>query len=126
MKFLIDENDENIRLDAQLANLINDISRSKIQSAIKNGKVLINGEVKKPSHKLHEGDFIEFDPQETNEVEIPAQNIPLDIIYEDENMLVVNKPSGMLTHPTTIERENTLVTALLYKYGNNFFKELVP
>ncbi|MGN0019061.1 MAG: RluA family pseudouridine synthase [Candidatus Gastranaerophilaceae bacterium] len=119
MKFLIDENDENIRLDAYLANLINDISRSKIQSAIKNGKVLINGEVKKPSHKLHEGDFIEFDPQETNEVEIPAQNIPLDIIYEDENMLVVNKPSGMLTHPTTIERENTLVNALLYKYGNN-------
>ena len=119
MKFLIDENDENIRLDAYLANLINDISRSKIQSAIKNGKVLINGEVKKPSHKLHEGDFIEFDTQETNEVEIPAQNIPLNIIYEDENMLVVNKPSGMLTHPTTIERENTLVNALLYKYGNN-------
>ena len=119
MKFLIDENDENIRLDAYLSNLIADISRSKIQSAIKNGNVLINGEIKKPSHKLHEGDLIEFEPQAIEEVKIEPQNIPLDIVYEDENMLVVNKPSGMLTHPTTIERENTLVNALLYKYGNN-------
>ena len=119
MKFLIDENDENIRLDAYLSNLIEDISRSKIQSAIKNGNVLINGEIKKPSHKLHEGDVIEFEPQAIEEVKIEPQNIPLDIVYEDENMLVVNKPSGMLTHPTTIERENTLVNALLYKYGDN-------
>ena len=51
------------------------------------------------------------------EIKIEPQNIPLSIIYEDENMLVVNKPSGMLTHPTTLERENTLVNALLYKYG---------
>ncbi|MBQ3310508.1 RluA family pseudouridine synthase [bacterium] len=119
MKILIDENDENARLDAYLANLVQDISRSKIQCAIKNGDVLINGEVKKPSHKLHEGDFIEFEPSTESKVEIPAQDIPLDIVYEDDNMLVVNKPSGMLTHPTTTERENTLVNALLYKYGNN-------
>ena len=119
MKFLTDETDENIRLDNYLTNLINDISRSKIQNAIKNGKVLVNGEIKKPSHKIHEGDFIEFEPECTQEVKLLAQNIPLDIIYEDDNMLVVNKPSGMLTHPTTIERENTLVNALLYKYGDN-------
>jgi len=119
MKFIVDENDENIRLDAYLANLITDISRSKLQNAVKNGDVLVNGTEKKPSHKLHDGDVIEFEPQTVEEVKIEAQNIPLDIIYEDENMLVVNKPSGMLTHPTTIERENTLVNALLYKYGNN-------
>ncbi|MGN1125088.1 MAG: RluA family pseudouridine synthase [Candidatus Gastranaerophilaceae bacterium] len=119
MKFLIDENDENLRLDNYLSNLIQDISRSKIQNAIKNGDVLINGLVKKPSHKLHEGDIIEFEPQSVENVNIPAQNIPIDIVYEDENMLVVNKPAGMLTHPTTIERENTLVNALLYKYGEN-------
>ena len=83
MKFLIDENDENIRLDAYLSNLIADISRSKIQSAIKNGNVLINGETKKPSHKLHEGDLIEFEPQAIEEVKIEPQNIPLDIVYED-------------------------------------------
>lgn len=118
MKFIVDENDENIRLDAYLAGLITDISRSKLQNAVKNGDVLVNGEIKKPSHKLHEGDVIEFEPQVVEEVKIEAQNISLDIVYEDENMLVVNKPSGMLTHPTTIERENTLVNALLYKYGN--------
>lgn len=119
MRFLIDENDENTRLDAYLSNLIVDISRSKIQTAIKNGSVLVNNDVKKSSHKLHEGDVIEFEPQVIEEVKIEPQNIPLDIVWEDENMLVVNKPSGMLTHPTTIERENTLVNALLYKYGDN-------
>ncbi len=119
MRFIVDENDENLRLDSYLASLITDISRSKLQNAVKNGDVLVNNEIKKPSHKLHEGDIIEFEPQAVEEVKIEPQNIPLDIIYEDENMLVVNKPSGMLTHPTTIERENTLVNALLYKYGNN-------
>lgn len=119
MKFLADENDENIRLDNYLANLIADISRSKLQNAIKSGDVIVNGSAKKPSHKLHEGDVIEFEPHIVEEVKIEPQNLPLDIVYEDENMLVVNKPSGMLTHPTTIERDNTLVNALLYKYGNN-------
>lgn len=119
MRFLIDENDENIRLDAYLAKLIDGISRSKIQTEIKNGNVLVNGEVKKASHKLQEGDTIEFEPQIIEDVKLQPQNIPLDIIYEDENMLVVNKPSGMLTHPTTIERENTLVNALLFKYEEN-------
>ncbi|MBR1943767.1 RluA family pseudouridine synthase [bacterium] len=119
MKFLVDENDENIRLDAYLASLITDISRSKLQNAIKNGDVLVNGSSKKPSHKLHENDIVEFEPKAIEEVKIEPQNIPLSIVYEDENMLVVNKPSGMLTHPTTIERECTLVNALLYKYGEN-------
>ena len=119
MKFLVDENDENIRLDAYLASLITDISRSKLQNAIKNGDVLVNGSSKKPSHKLHENDIVEFEPKAIEEVKIEPQNIPLSIVYEDENMLVVNKPSGMLTHPTTIERECTLVNAILYKYGEN-------
>ena len=119
MKFLADENDENLRLDAYLSNLIKDISRSKIQNEIKNGNVLVNGQAKKSSQKIHEGDVIEFEPQIMQSVKIEPQNIPLDIIWEDENMLVVNKPSGMLTHPTTIERENTLVNALLYKFGEN-------
>ena len=119
MKFLADENDENLRLDAYLSNLIKDISRSKIQNEIKNGNVLVNGQAKKNSQKIHEGDVIEFEPQIMQSVKIEPQNIPLDIIWEDENMLVVNKPSGMLTHPTTIERENTLVNALLYKFGEN-------
>lgn len=119
MILYIDENDENKRLDSYLAEITPDFSRSKIQSIIKSGNVLINGESKKPSYTLKENDKIEFELPQNEEIKIKAQNIPLNIIYEDENMLVVNKPSGMLTHPTALERENTLVNALLYKYGDN-------
>lgn len=119
MIIFIDENDENKRLDSYLAEITPDLSRSKIQSFIKSGAVKINDTVKKSSYTLKENDKIEFEIPEQEDLTIPPQNIPLDIVYEDENMLVVNKPSGMLTHPTTIERENTLVNALLYKYGEN-------
>lgn len=119
MIIFIDENDENKRLDSYLAEITPDLSRSKIQNFIKSGAVKINDTIKKPSYSLKENDKIEFEIPEQETLTIPPQNIPLDIVYEDENMLVVNKPSGMLTHPTTIERENTLVNALLYKYGEN-------
>lgn len=120
MYLTVDENSDLMRLDLYLAELYEGISRSKIQSAIKNGKVLVNGMVKKPSYILKENDNIEFDSlaQEVN-ISITPEDIPLEIIWEDENMAVVNKPSGMLTHPTYIETTGTLVNALLYKYGNN-------
>ena len=119
MIIFVDENDEDTRLDNYLSRLFSDISRSKIQGFIKDGKVFVNNSVKKPAYNLKNGDKIEFEKLENEEIRIEPQNIPLDIIYEDENMLVVNKPSGMLTHPTSTERENTLVNALLYKYGDN-------
>jgi len=118
MVIFIDENDENKRLDSFLSE-ITDFSRSKIQSYIKSGDIRINELMKKPSYILKEGDKIEFDIPDVESLAIHPQNIELDIVYEDENMLVVNKPSGMLTHPTSIEKENTLVNALLYKYGEN-------
>lgn len=120
MIIYIDENDENKRLDSFLSEISPDLSRSKIQNFIKAGCIKINDTLKKPSYMLKENDKIDFEiPDSQKELEIKPQNIPLDIVYEDENMLVVNKPSGMLTHPTVLERENTLVNALLYKYGNN-------
>lgn len=119
MIILVDENDENKRLDSFLSEITPDFSRSKIQSFIKSGDIKINETVKKPSYILKEGDKIDFCIPEQESLDIKPQNIPIDIVYEDENMLVVNKPSGMLTHPTAIERENTLVNALLYKYGEN-------
>ena len=117
MLIFIDENDEGKRLDSFLAEVTPDMSRSKIQNLIKSGAVKINDEIKKSSYSLKDGDKIEFEFSDDKEIKIEPQNIPLSIIYEDENMLVVNKPSGMLTHPATLERENTLVNALLYKYG---------
>lgn len=115
----VDENSEGKRLDTFLAEVSENFSRSKIQSFIKSGAVKINGEEKKPSYTLRENDLVEFSIPEIAEIKIEPENIPLEIVYEDENMLVVNKPSGMLTHPTTQERSGTLVNALLNKYGNN-------
>lgn len=119
MIIYIDENDENKRLDSYLSEITPDLSRSKIQTLIKSGNVKINNTIKKPSYILKENDKINFEIPEEEKLEIKPQDIPIEIVYEDENMLVVNKPSGMLTHPTTIERENTLVNALLYKFNNN-------
>lgn len=117
--FIIDYNDEGKRIDTYLPELLGGISRSKIQSAIKKEKIKVNNQPTKPSYILKENDIIESCDLESEFHNIPPQNIPLDIVYEDENMLVVNKPSGMLTHPTTTEKENTLVNALKYKYGEN-------
>ncbi len=118
-KFIIDYNDEGKRIDSFLSEAISDISRSKIQNAIKNKKILVNNTPVKPSYSLKENDIIICQDFSSELYYIPPQNIPLDIVYEDENMLVINKPSGMLTHPTTTEKENTLVNALKYKYGEN-------
>lgn len=119
MIIIVDENDCGQRLDVMAASLLRDFSRSKIQNSIKCGEILVNSQLKKPSYSLKEGDKIEINLSAEKEISILPQNIGLDIVYEDENMLVVNKPSGMLTHPTTLECENTLVNALLYKYGEN-------
>lgn len=117
--FTIEEIEEDTRLDNYLKELFSDFSRAKLQKSIENGEVKVNGEVKKSSYKLRADDKIEVDLKQEEAICILPQPIDLDIVYEDENMLVVNKPSGMLTHPTTLERENTLVNALLYKYGEN-------
>lgn len=116
--FITDENDEKMRLDQYLSELFDNFSRSHFQNMIKSGKLLVNGEVKKPSYKTKLGDKIEVEFKEEQET-IEPEKIELNVVWEDENMLVVNKPSGMLTHPTELEKKNTLVNALLYKYGEN-------
>ena len=119
MIFFADENDENIRLDNFLVSVTSDMTRSKLQSLIKSGNVKVNGDIKKPSYNINEGDKIEFCIPEEQSLKIEAENIPLEIIYEDENMAVINKPSGMLTHPTSTEKSGTLVNALLFRFGEN-------
>ena len=120
MKLIIDENNENQRLDIFLSERMLGFSRSKIQTMIKNGEIFINSKQIKPSYVLKIGDIIEYSiPTIEHQLTIPAQNIPINVVWEDENMAVINKPSGILTHPTTQELENTLVNALMYKYGNN-------
>lgn len=125
MLLTIDENTDSTRLDVYLSDLYEGISRSKIQNAIKSGKVLVNNQIKKPSYVLKEGDNVEFENLiEEKSLNIEPDNIPIEIVWEDENMAVVNKPSGMLTHPTPLETSGTLVNALLYKYGVNGLSDL--
>lgn len=112
-----DENDDEIRLDSFVSENL-ELSRSQVQKLIKSGNILLNGENKKSSFKVKFNDVIEVDEPE-NSTEILPEDIALDVVWEDENMLVVNKPSGMLTHPTPNEKSGTLVNALLFKYGEN-------
>ena len=120
MRIIIDESNETNRIDVYLSEYLPDISRSKIQSFIKFGVILVNNKTVKPSYILKEDDILDFSICEQDKISKPQpENIPIEIVWEDENMAVINKPSGMLTHPTTQELSNTLVNALLYKYGNN-------
>ena len=98
MIYIADENDEGIRLDIRLAEFLEEASRSKIQAMIKSGNVLVNNENKKSSYRLKENDEIEISDKISEPVKIEPQNIELDIIYEDDNMLVINKPKNMLSY----------------------------
>lgn len=118
MKIVVDDLTEEKRLDSYLADYLQDFSRSKIANEIKKGSVLVNSKETKPSYTIKSNDVIELNIQDSV-LKIEPENLPLDIVYEDENMAVINKPSGMLTHPTTIEISGTLVNALLYKFGEN-------
>lgn len=120
MKIIIDENNEGKRLDAFLSELIMETSRSKIQNDIKAGFVLVNNRISKPSYILKDNDLIDYKTTTKNQLLRPiAEALPLNIIWEDENMAVINKPSGILTHPTSLEINGTIVNALLYKFGEN-------
>ncbi len=119
MKIIADENNEGLRLDLFLSDILKEYSRSKIQNLIKDGNVLVNNKNVKPSYVIKEGDSIESELPNESILKPQPENIPLEIVWEDENMAVVNKPSNMLTHPTTIEMSGTLVNALLYKYDKD-------
>ncbi len=115
--FYIEEDEEGKRLDSYLSEVLSDFSRTKLQGIIKNGQVLVNEKTEKPSYLVKTDDFIKIKIEEASALIIQAEDIPLDIKYEDGTMLVVNKPKDMLTHPTTKEQTGTLVNALLNKYG---------
>ena len=102
------------RLDKVLMSHLEDVSRTNVQNWIKNGNVLVNGEAVKASYKIEEGDVIEVTIPDPVDTEIKAEDIPLDIVYEDHDVIVVNKPSGMIVHPSAGIYSGTLVNALLY------------
>lgn len=101
------------RLDKAVADLT-DLSRSLANEQIKTGKILVNGLVKKAKYTVKEGDVISYKLPEVEEVEYVAEDIPLEIVYQDEDVAVVNKPQGMVVHPSAGHTSGTLVNALMY------------
>jgi len=114
LKFTAEIQDIDERLDVYLSKALENFSRSRIQKLIKEGSVTVNTSGTKSSYSIKDSDEIEITIPDASELLLDAENIPLDIKYEDNDMLVVNKPSGMLTHPTSHERNHTLVNALLH------------
>lgn len=102
-----------VRLDKALADLT-DLSRSVANEQIKNGQVLVNGQAKKAKYSVQAGDVISYQVPEVEEIDYVAEDIPLEIVYQDEDVAVVNKPQGMVVHPSAGHTSGTLVNALLY------------
>lgn len=110
----VPENFEGERIDKFLSVLLEDSSRNAIQKLIENGKVLVNGAIVNKKYKVSADDEITMLPSELKPLDAEPENIPLDIVYEDEHLLVVNKPRGMVVHPAPGNYSGTLVNALLY------------
>lgn len=114
ISFTVNESQIGQRLDIFLSQSDADISRSHVKQVIEEGDVLVNGKVPKVSQKLKKGDVIILNKKPPVEAAAVAQEIPLNIVYEDEVIIVINKPAGMVVHPAPGNPENTLVNALLY------------
>lgn len=111
---VVDEENAGIRIDSFLSEYFEDLSRSALQKLITDGNVTVNGKPAGKSLKTKLYDAIEVTVPEAKPLEVAAENIPLDIVYEDDDLLVVNKPKGMVVHPAPGNYEHTLVNALLY------------
>ena len=113
--FVISFEDKGERLDAFLAQSIEGITRSRVKNSIEKGLVKVGGkEQKKSGYSLKEGDLVEISFEEPVELSAIPQDLPIDIVYEDEDLVVINKAQGMVTHPATGSPDGTLVNALLF------------
>jgi 23S rRNA pseudouridine1911/1915/1917 synthase len=113
IKLLVDEDNTGIRLDSYLAENT-PLSRTAIQKLIENGEVLLNGEIPNKKIKTELNDVIEFSYEEKTLTDLKPQDIPLDIVYEDPDVIVINKPKGIVVHPAVGNPDGTIVNALLF------------
>ena len=110
---IVNENDKGKRLDIYIAENFNELSRTMIKKLIESNNILVNDKSEKVSYKVQANDNISIDVPEAKETKLKAQEIPLDIIYEDSDIIVVNKPKGMVVHPANGNPDGTLVNAIL-------------
>ncbi|MBO0422987.1 pseudouridine synthase [Enterococcus plantarum] len=102
------------RIDKVLSDLLKNHSRSQIQQWLKDQNITVNGDITRSNYKVKENDEISINVPEPEELDVVAENIPIEIVYEDDDVLVVNKPQGMVVHPSAGHQNGTLVNALLY------------
>lgn len=108
-----------LRIDKFLADRLANVTRTRVQSAIEAGFVQVNGKPVKSNYKVHPGDAVVISlPEPPRDTEVKPENIPLNIVYEDDHLLVVNKPAGMVVHPAHENWTGTLVNALVYHFQN--------
>ena len=113
MKYIVQKNEQGIRIDKYISTKDEKISRSSIQRRIEDGGILVNGTVVKVSYKVVEKDIITIEEEKPKEVEIKAEEIPIDIVYEDDDIIVVNKQKGLVVHPGNGNPDGTLVNAIM-------------
>lgn len=114
-EYKIRQDEQNIRLDKIIASIDNSISRTSVQRLIEEGKILVNEKQEKLSYKVNEGDIIKIEKEEPQEIDLKPQEIPIDIIYEDKDILIINKAKGMVVHPGNGNPDGTLVNAVMAK-----------
>ena len=112
MEIIVDEFD-NIRLDSYISTKDETLSRATIQRLLESNNITVNGESKKSSYKVKCGDVIKLDIPEAKESKLVAQDIPIEVVYEDSDIIVVNKPKGMVVHPANGNPDGTLVNAIM-------------
>lgn len=118
-EIIVEEPDIDKRIDVFLSKNLESFSRSYIQDLIKKGKATIDSKIIKANYRLREGDIVILDIPKPEPLEIVPENIPLDILYEDNDVILVNKPKGMVVHPAAGHYSGTLVNALLYRCKDN-------
>lgn len=116
MNKIIFDNNNSIRADMFLTSALN-LTRSQIKNMFENNKIFINGKHEKSGYKLKQNDLIEYELIDTT-LNADPENIPLDIVYEDQNFAVINKPKGLVVHPAVGNKSGTLVNALNYHFNN--------
>lgn len=119
LEYRIEACDAGIRIDKYLGDIVEDLSRSHVQKLIEEGQVLVNHSPVKTKYKTQTGDVIEIHIPEVKDTQIEAEEIPLDILYEDKDLLIINKPKGMVVHPANGHESGTLVNALLHHCGDS-------
>lgn len=110
---IINEELNGMRIDKCAVVLDKEISRECAQRLLEEGKIKVNGKTMKASYKVQTGDRVTIEKEEAKETEIKAQNIPIDVLYEDNDIIVVNKPKGMVVHPANGNPDGTLVNAIM-------------